>query len=324
MKEQILRLLKQSNGQYISGQALSEMLSVSRTAIWKHINQLKDEGYIIESVTKSGYRLLSSPDLINPDELLSELKGKRIGKEIRRHDSVPSTQKIAHEWAKEGAVEGSIVVAEQQTEGRGRLGRSWHSPFGTGIWCSLILRPNIALPEAPQLTLLAAVAITRAIKKLLDVDISIKWPNDLLSDGKKFCGILTELNAEADQIHYIVIGFGINVNVEIENFPEQLRDIATSLTIQTGEHISRVRLLAEILNEFELLYDLYLKDGFRPIKLLWETYALSIGQKITARTLQGDIVGVAKGIDDFGVLILEAEDGSIKKVYSADIKRHED
>ncbi len=201
MKDKIISFLKGAKGEFISGQRLSEEFHVSRTAIWKHINQLKEEGYEIESVTKAGYRLLSSPDLLNANELTEYIKTKRMGRFIHHFESVTSTQQHAHDKAKEGALEGTIIVAEQQTAGKGRLGRSWHSPKGSGIWCSMVIRPAITLLQAPQLTLLTAVAITRAVIYQTQLDVKIKWPNDLLIKDKKFCGILTELNGDADQIH---------------------------------------------------------------------------------------------------------------------------
>lgn len=304
---------------YLSGERLSQKLNISRTAVWKFIKELENEGYIIEGVRKLGYRLSHIPDIMTPSAILTELQTQRLGQNIVYFDTVDSTQRIAHQLAREGKGHGTVVVADEQTGGKGRLGREWFSPSGTGIWISMIIRPELPLHAVPQLTLLSAVAITKGIRELTELDVKIKWPNDLLLHGKKICGILTELNAEADRVNYVIIGFGLNVNHSERDFPDDLRQIATSLAMEKGTQLERAKLIARILENWEKLYQHYCEHGFELIKTLWETYAISIGKQIVARTLNGSFQGEAVGITHEGVLLLKDENGQVHKIYSADI-----
>jgi BirA family transcriptional regulator, biotin operon repressor / biotin---[acetyl-CoA-carboxylase] ligase len=320
IRKALLEVFNSEKDTYISGQVLSDRLDCTRTAIWKHIEELRNEGYEIEAVQKRGYRLTSRPDKLSSDIVQRNLTTKKIGQNIRFYESIPSTQTIAYQLTQEGAPEGTVVIAEEQTQGRGRLARSWHSPSGKGIWMSIILRPEIPPQHAPQLTLLAAVAIVRAIERELSVSCEIKWPNDILINGKKVVGILTELHAEADRIISVNVGIGINVNTEQLDFPDELKDIATSLAIEKNEKIDRASLARAIFTSLEKIYDEYLEHGFTFIKLLWEGYSVSIGKEIVARTLNGKITGFAKGITDEGVLMIEQKDGTTKYIHSADIE----
>ncbi|MCH1624720.1 biotin--[acetyl-CoA-carboxylase] ligase [Fredinandcohnia quinoae] len=320
IRKTLLEVFSNANGEYISGQKLSERLGCSRTAVWKHIEGLRNEGYELEAVRKLGYRIISKPDKISSNEIQLGLKTSSLGRNIHFEETVTSTQKIAHHLAYEGAPEGTIVVAEEQTAGRGRLDRVWHSPKHTGVWMSIILRPNIPPYQAPQLTLLAAVGVVQGIQEATGLEADIKWPNDILLNNKKVVGILTELQAEADRINSVIIGIGINVNHTESHFPDFLKNIATSLAIQKGEGIDRARLIQCILVKIEKLYGEYLQHGFKIIKLLWESYAISIGQNIIARTLTGAIEGKALGITDEGVLQLKSLDGTIHHIHSADIE----
>lgn len=320
IRKDLLDAFTNAGESYLSGQHLAELIGCSRTAVWKHVEELRKEGFELEAVRKKGYRILKTPEKITADEIRLGLKTKFIGKNIHYEECVESTQKIAHRFAYEDVAEGTVIIAEEQRSGRGRMDRKWHSPKYTGIWMSLILRPNIPLPKAPQLTLLAAVAIVQAIEELTDLTPEIKWPNDILINGKKVTGILTELQAEADRINSIIIGIGMNVNQVAEDFPDELENIATSLRIEQGKKISRAEMIRGIFNNLEKLYLLYLADGFLPIKLLWESYAVSIGREITARTLMQTIVGKALGITDEGVLKIEDKHGVTHHVYSADIE----
>lgn len=318
IREKLLNLFQEHKNEYISGQKISEVLGVSRTAIWKHIAELKKEGYEIEGIQKRGYRLVSKPNNIKPHDIRANLNTKSFGQAIHFYDTVESTQEVAHKLAREGALEGTVVIAEQQTKGRGRLGRAWESPKGTGIWMSIIVRPNIPPYQAPQLTLLTAVAIVQAIQQVTSLQPEIKWPNDILINGKKLVGILTELQAEADIIQAIIIGIGINVNTK--HFPEELKNKATSLLIENNrQEVERAALIRAIFEQFEKLYEEYLKHGFKPIKLLWESYNVSIGKYISAKTLSEEIKGYAKGITDEGVLLVEDDFGNVHEIYSADI-----
>nr|WP_263325926.1 biotin--[acetyl-CoA-carboxylase] ligase [Neobacillus sp. Marseille-Q6967] len=320
IRKELIDAFTNAGESYLSGQHLAELIGCSRTAVWKHIEELRKEGFELEAVRKKGYRILKTPEKITADEIRLGLKTKFIGKNIHYEESVESTQKIAHRVSYEDAPEGTVIIAEEQRSGRGRMDRKWHSPKYTGIWMSLILRPNIPLSKAPQLTLLAAVAIVQAIEEHSDLTPEIKWPNDILINGKKVTGILTELQAEADRINSVIIGIGMNVNQTKEDFPDDLQEIATSLTIEKGETISRAELIRLIFFKLETLYLLFLEKGFKPIKLLWESYAISIGKQITARTVLTTIVGKAMGITEEGVLKIEDENGVIHHVYSADIE----
>lgn len=322
LRSKLLEAFSNAEGGFVSGQKLSEYIGCSRTAVWKHIEELRKDGYELEAVRRLGYRITKKPNKISGNEIKIGLKTNKMGHYVHFEETVTSTQKIAQTLANEGAVEGTIVVAEQQTEGRGRMARQWYSPSGTGIWMSLIIRPNLPVQATPQLTLLTAVAIVQAIKEITPLEPDIKWPNDILINGKKLVGILTELQAEADQVHSIIIGIGINVNHVLTDFPEELHPIATSIHLETDEQWDRAQLIQEILLKFEALYSIYLAQGFRPIKLLWEGYAISLHKPIRARTINGSVEGNAIGIDDSGVLLIETSDGSIKQIYSADIELH--
>jgi BirA family biotin operon repressor/biotin-[acetyl-CoA-carboxylase] ligase len=320
IRKELLDAFTNAGGAFLSGQHLADLIGCSRTAVWKHIEELRKDGFELEAVRNKGYRILKTPEKITADEIRLGLTTNFIGRNIHYEESVESTQKIAHYLASENALEGTVVIAEQQLSGRGRMDRKWHSPKYAGIWMSLILRPNIPLPKSPQLTLLAAVAIVHAIEEMTELTPEIKWPNDILINGKKVTGILTELQAEADRIHSIIIGIGINVNQQKEDFPLELQEIASSLNIEKGEPIRRADLIRSIFKHFEKLYLLYLEQGFFPIKLLWEGYASSIGKDIRARTVTNTIEGKALGITDDGVLKLEDKTGVIHYVYSADIE----
>ncbi|MFY4776006.1 biotin--[acetyl-CoA-carboxylase] ligase [Metabacillus sp. RGM 3146] len=317
---ELLQAFSEAEGDYVSGQKMSDILGCSRTAVWKHIEDLRSEGYELEAVRKLGYKIIKVPDKISSNEIQLGLKTNKLGRNIHYEEVVGSTQKIAHTLASSGAEEGTIVVADQQTEGRGRLSRVWFSPKAKGIWMSTILKPEIPLNKTPQLTLLAAVAIVQAIEEVTDLSPDIKWPNDILLNGKKVVGILTELQAEADRVHSVIIGTGLNINHKLTDFPEELHSIATSLFLESGKEFDRAKLIQAILLKMENLYGQYINHGFKPIKLLWESYAISLNKDITARTLQGSLKGKAIGIDDEGVLLLQTEQGKIEKIYSADIE----
>lgn len=320
MKEKLVEILLNEREKYVSGEKISELLGCSRTAVWKHIEELRKHGYEVEAVPRKGYRLMNSPNSIMPYNIKAYLTTKYIGQEITYYESVPSTQDVAHRLAHEGAKEGHVVIADEQTAGKGRLGRSWFSPSGTSISLSLIVRPNIPPQEAPQLTLLAAVSVVLGIEKTTPLKCDIKWPNDILCNGKKVVGILTEIQSDPDAIHSVIIGIGINANHKKEHFSSEIRQKATSLRIESGKEVNRAKLVANIFAEFEQLYELYLQKGFKEIKELWEKKAVNIGKSIVAKTLKGEIAGVAKGITDEGILLLEDENGRLYKIYSADIE----
>lgn len=317
--EPLLRLFEASPGQYVSGESMSNELGVSRTAIWKKIRKLEEEGYRFEASRRLGYRLLSVPDKLSINDLKQQLKSDTFGKSILLFDSVESTQNLARAAAEEGAAEGTLFIAEQQVSGRGRMGRQWVSPRGKGIWMSMVLRPTVPIHFAPQLTLLTAVALCRSLKKLTALPIGIKWPNDLLIDGKKISGILLESAAEEERLRYVIAGIGISVNLETEDYAEELLDKATSLAIASGQKWDRVDVIADFLKEWEQLYNLYQEQGFSSIITLWEALSVSLGKKVRLLTPQGDMVGVPIGLDESGAIRIRQEDGTEKSVFSAEM-----
>jgi BirA family transcriptional regulator, biotin operon repressor / biotin---[acetyl-CoA-carboxylase] ligase len=321
MKDEILQRFLRSNGEPISGQQLAEEYGVSRTAIWKHIQTLQQEGYHFDTVKKRGYLLVTAPDKVDVAQLKEVLDTKRYGQQIHYYDTVESTQLIAHDLVRQGAPDGTIVIAEYQKAGRGRMQRPWDSSKGKGIWMTVIIRPNIAPHQAPQYTLVTAVAVVNAMKSLFkNFTPEIKWPNDILINGKKSTGILTEMIAEADQIQALLIGIGINVNQTMADFPDELQDIATSLRVQEGKEIDRALVVAKLLSYLEHYSDHYEKHGFSRIKTLWEEASATIGKRVRATTLREVIEGEAISITESGVLQILQTDGEIKGVYSADIE----
>ena len=320
MRSQILNLLKQSGNDFLSGEDLAERLNVSRTAIWKHINALRDSGYDIESVPRSGYRLINSPDLLSAEEISTALSTKILGSTIKYFTSTDSTNNQAKKLAMQGATDGTIVISEEQLGGRGRLSRMFFSPKYKGIWFSVILRPKFLPQEAPKCTLLAAVAIAKAIDEATGIKVGIKWPNDILYNGKKLVGILTEMNAEMDCVNYIVIGMGINVNITSDEMPNDIKEIATSLKQIAKKDISRLKLLTSILNNLEELYLAVQERGFAPIFDEWRKYSITLNQHIKVIGVNDSetFEGVAVDIDNDGALLVKIN-GQIKRVLAGDV-----
>jgi len=316
----LLSILEASAGDYVSGEEISRLLGVSRTAVWKQVRKLEADGYVVEAVPRLGYKLTGKPARLSLQELLPKLHTKRFGRQMRILDVVASTQDELRTLAEQGAAEGTLVIAEQQTSGRGRMGRNWVSPLGKGIWMSLLLRPPVPLPLTPQLTLLAAVALSRAISRIVpELSIGIKWPNDLLVGGRKISGILLESAAEDERLRYVVAGLGISVNLEEKDYPDELLPKAISLKMASGRELNRSDLIASILAEFEGLYDLYLEQGFAPIRSLWEARSVTLGHETLLNTPQGSVTGIPRGLDELGGLRVELADGSWRTIYSAEI-----
>lgn len=314
-----MELLRKNIGQPVSGEEMSQKLSISRTAIWKHIQNLKHSGYDIRAVYKKGYTLYSSPDLLLPNEILTKLTTKSLGRNIIYQTSVDSTNNIAKKAAFDGCEHGTIVVAEEQVGGKGRLARGWFSPLGRGIWFSLVLRPPFLPQEAPKFTLLMAVALAQAFEKYPEVKIAIKWPNDILLNERKLVGILTEMNAEMEAINYIVIGTGINVNVPKDIAPQDIQDKLVSLADVCSNAIDRVKLLTVILKELEELYEKVLQEGFSFVLDRWREYSVTLGSKVKVIAPGETFVGLAKDIDESGALVVEKDDGTSQKVLAGDV-----
>lgn len=319
MKEEILKLLKQNCDSFISGQEICEQLGVSRTAIWKYINVLKEQGYEIESISKKGYKLISAPDILTYDEVEPLLKTKFIGRKIIYFDSVDSTNSKAKELASAGEVDGTLVISEVQTMGKGRLGRSFISPKGKGIWMSIILRPEIDPMSAAVITQISAAAVNLAASEM-NIKTLIKWPNDIIINRKKVCGILTEMSAELTNINYVILGIGINVNVDEEEFTGEVKNVATSFKVETGKSISRKELLSKFLNNFEELYeDLIINNNIeRTIKICRENSAL-IGKEINVIKRGINTKAKALDINDEGLLVVQYEDGKIESLISGEV-----
>lgn len=321
MKDEILKTLLESEGEAVSGQQLADRFNVSRTAIWKHMKTLQEEGYTFETVKKKGYILRGVPNTVSAAQIQAELETEALGQEIHYFDVVDSTQTVAHRLAQEGAKHGTVVISEEQTAGKGRLMRPWESSKRKGIWLTVILRPDIPPHRAPQLTLVTAIAVVNTMKTLLNIsDPKIKWPNDILINGKKCTGILTEMQAESDVVQALLIGIGINVNQTEADFSDDIKDIATSLRIEEGEEIDRPKFIATLLYFLEHYSNMYIKNGFGRIRELWEEASCTIGQRLEVTTLREKFEGVATGINSDGVLQVRLDDGTIRDIYTADIK----
>lgn len=317
MRNKILDYFRNAHGEYVSGQQISDDLKVSRTAIWKHIKVLKERGYVFESSTRKGYRLLHAPNLLTELEINSVLSTESFGRNIIYRETAPSTNAIAKEEARRGAPEGTIVVAEEQTGGRGRLQRAWFSPYAKGIWFSLILRPHFSPLEASKCTLLAAVALVRAFHQAGLTEAGIKWPNDLLVKRRKIVGILTEMDATMEEINYIVMGMGINTDVARVDLPEDLRDKATSFLLE-GVRIPRKELLNLILMELETLYAEVETNGFATILDEWRKYSVTLGRDINVITPGYTYSGKAVDIDSDGCLLVETDHG-VERVLAGEV-----
>lgn len=309
MKEKILKLLQETDG-FLSGQEISEKFGVSRTSIWKAIRQLEEMGYGIEAVRNKGYRLCSEPDFISEERIRPFLHTQWAAREIRVYDSVDSSNNEAKRAAENGAGHGLLVIGEQQTAGRGRRGRVWDSQKGEGVFMTLLMMPDIEPANASMLTLVMGMAVRAALKDVAGLDAWIKWPNDIVCDGKKICGILTEMSAQVDYINYIVIGVGINVHNRA--FPEEVRQVATSVYEQTGRQISRARLAAECMNYFETYYACYLKtQNLEELRDEYNAHLINRGRRVQVQDLKKEFTGTARGINDAGELLVETEGGIV-------------
>lgn len=314
--EKILKLLRHSES-YISGETLAQELKISRTSIWKHINELRELGYKVDAVSNQGYCLKSSPDRLYDWELSEVLNTKDFAREYHYYDNLDSTMDTASRLAMDGCSHGTVVLAETQGKGRGRLQREWVSTKYKGLYFSLVLRPELSLNEISKLTLLAGLAVLKTVRKLTSVDCLLKWPNDILVNGKKLCGILTELNAEPDRVNFVVVGIGININ----NSDKQLLDIATSIYKDSGKKTNRSMFAAELLFTFEQLYLQFLDNGFGLIKEEWSRYCCLWGERVKINRLKDSFEGTAHSLDDDGTLLVRTDHGTIERVLTGDVQR---
>lgn len=316
-KAEVLRLLREST-EYISGQELCEKFCVSRTAVWKIMKQLKEEGYEIEAVQNRGYRLLAVPDILSKSEIESRLDGGWIGSQVYFAEEVDSTNTWGKRLAEEGAPHGTLVVADEQTQGRGRRGRSWQSPRGTNISMTLILRPDLEPARASMLTIVMGLSVAQGLKELLKLPVQIKWPNDAVLNGHKLCGILTEMSAQIDYINYVVVGTGINVN--LPEVPEELKDIATSLLIETGRRVNRAEVIGAVLRAFAQNYESFLAAG--DLTGLLDAYNEILANRdrqVRVLDPKAPYEGVALGINGRGELLVRKADGSVSEVYAGEV-----
>lgn len=321
-KYKLLNCLKQASRQWVSGQQISRRLGITRAAIWKHIQTLKDEGHVIDAAPRKGYRLAKTADLLLAEEVRARLQTRVLGRpDVICLAQTDSTNLEAKRLAAKGAPEGTVVVADSQTSGRGRRGRSWFSPAGRNLYLSILLRPTMSPAQTPRLTLMAAVAAAQTLNRIAGLKAHIKWPNDILIGDKKVVGILTEISTEMDVVDYVVVGLGVNVNTTAADMPPDIRASATSIRAECGDRFSRTTLLCSLLHHFETCYDTLKQDGFKPIMALWRSMSDIIGQPVYVDMLNIRHTGIVEDVDDDGVLILKDEAGRRHRIFSGDVTR---
>jgi BirA family biotin operon repressor/biotin-[acetyl-CoA-carboxylase] ligase len=316
----ILGALRSSKESGVSGAELSHQLGISRAAIWARIEELRSLGFLIEASPHEGYRLVSTPNALFADDLLSRLqRSKIIGRDIKVFQETTSTNDVIERFARDGLKEGMVVFAESQTKGRGRLGRQWISPPGKGLWFSILLRPELQPIEAPKITITAATSMIRAIRAVTGFNAEIKWPNDIITGRKKMAGILTEMSAELDRIHYVILGIGLDVNFSAAEFPAEVRPIATSLQAETGVVVNRADLAVNILEELDHDYERLRQGRFDEISDEWEQHCSTLGKTIEVQA--GDRIwkGRAEALDPSGALLLRTEHGTLERILAGDV-----
>ena len=309
-----------ANPDGVSGTELAEKLRISRAAIWARIEELRRLGYDIEAGPHSGYRLIGVPDVLHADDLIARLgKTKVIGRDVRIFEQTTSTNDVIERLARDGVKEGVVVFAESQTKGRGRLGRKWISPTHKGLWFSLLLRPDLRPQEATQLTVASATALRRAIHSETGLNPEIKWPNDILVHGKKVAGILTEMSAELDRVRHIILGIGVNINMNAGEFQPELRKFATSIKIESGRTISRADMATAILRELDGDYARICGGLFAEVADEWEAHCTTIGRDVTIRIGERRLRGRAESLSDEGALLLRTEHGHLESITGGDV-----
>jgi len=318
LKNLILEKLKKDTD-YISGEELSKNFGVSRTAIWKHINELRKDGYHIESSSKKGYRLAGIPDLLDGRELIIP-QGQLIGHEVIHFQEIDSTNNYAKKIANDGCAHGTIVVSEKQTMGRGRVGREWKSYNSEGLWFTIVLRPDLEPEDIQIVTLAASVAVVEGIFEAQGIVCGIKWPNDIILDNCKLGGILTELSAEPGHVNYVVVGIGININQALSTFDDEIKNKATSLKIHTGIPVSRVKVLGSILTRFEETYSVMLKGNTQEIIDRWSRYSVTLGKEVKLLFKNIEYNGLAQSIASDGKLVVKCNDGVVRELSSGEIQ----
>ncbi len=320
-EEQVLGFLVaagEAGDAFVSGEVISERLGLSRAAVWKHVKALRDQGYRIEAAPARGYRLNESPDRLGALELRPLIRTRRLGKTLHVFPELGSTNDEARSRAEKGAADGEVVLAEAQSAGRGRRGRSWSSPPGKNVYLSVILRPDLPPARAPELTLLASVALCDQIRAE-GVDAGIKWPNDELAGGRKLAGILTELATDPERVQWVVLGMGVNVNAEPGDLPEELRPLATSLAGELGRPVARAPFVTGLLATLEGWLDRHAAEGFGPVRAAWRERSHTLGREVRARVGEREVEGVAEDIDETGALLVRAR-GKLERVLAGDVE----
>ncbi len=324
MGYRLRRMLEENQGRFVSGQEIGRRLGTSRAAVWKQVQTLRRRGFGIEGARGAGYRLLGRPDVIEEADLRARLSPRSSWKTFHILPVTDSTNSRAVALAESGAPHGTVVCADAQTGGRGRFGRTWESPPGLNLYVSLLLRPPVEPPQAPQLTLVTAVALAAAVEASTGLSARLKWPNDLYLGGRKAAGILAEMSADADRLRHVVIGTGLNVNADSPDFPPGLRGKATSLRIQAGRGFPRVEVLARFLDSFSDAYRLFLAEGIRGVLPEWRRRSLLDGKRVVIRMRGEDVAGTAVGVDDAGLLVFRREGGrGTEKLPSGEIVEFE-
>ncbi len=319
--ERIIKLLAEAPGEPVSGEELARRLDMSRSAVWKRIRNLRELGFDISGGTAKGYTLQGIEDLIRPEYISRKLKTRLVGKNIVYKPVTGSTNRDAFELADEGAPEGTCVIADVQTKGRGRMGRSWAAPAASAVLTSMIFRPELSPQTATLLTLVAGIAAANAVRRVTDLEPWIKWPNDLKIGDKKLAGILTEMHAEMDRVHYVVVGMGINVNISLKSFPKEIKKLATSLSIETGRIVNRNQLIATLYYEMESAYRRLIERGPKAVIEQWELIAGIRGKRVRATMIDGKTVeGVAVGLGPDGSLHIEDDIGRERQITAGDVE----
>ena len=316
--ERILEILRGAPGP-VSGPEIARQVQISRAAVWKHVHRLIGQGYGISHEKPGGYRLEKAPDRLLPTEILPLLTTRRMGRLIHYFETIESTNRYAMDLARSGAAEGEVVIAEAQTRGRGRLGRSFFSPSGVSFYASIILRPPIPPAVAPQITLVAGLAVALAVERASGLRPGLKWPNDVMLGPLKVAGILTEMESEADRVLHVVCGPGVNLNVSAGAFPLDLRNVATSILAATGHRVDRRVFAADFFAQMERLYDEFLKGGFAVLRKRWEAYSILNGRRVAVAGTGERIEGKVIGLDDDGALRLRTHAGEVSRVISGDV-----
>ncbi len=317
---QILQALRCAGNGCVSGAEISQRLGITRAAIWARIEELRRLGYEISASPHRGYQLQSVPDRLVADDLIGLVSGNHvIGRDIRVFEETNSTNDVAEKFARDGVKEGVVVFAEAQSRGRGRLGRKWLSPPRRGLWFSVLLRPDLRPQAATQLTVAAATALCRAIRAQTELKPQVKWPNDILINGRKVAGVLTELAAEIDHVKHLILGIGVDVNLSASEFPVELKKIATSLKIESGRHLNRLELAAAILRELDVDYQRIQQGRFAEVADEWEEQCITLGRRVRIHIGPREVAGRAEALDDDGALLVRTDHGHLERIIGGDV-----